>query len=151
MQAQHLVASSAAACVAVYLMTRRQLGNAEFASLFAILCALVALVALNPVHYEQFVVSQTKQIYEDIVRPKFDRLVHATGGQRVVNKEHKEDDQKMLKEASGNDIAKAIGTKSLKVVNEIALISAFLCNCAQSIEDAKVLKRVGLGPPVYRD
>lgn len=153
MTRRHLIAAGASAGVAVYVMLGAELGNAEFAVLLAILVAALVVVAA-PIEAREKFADSSMAIYNDLMAPRLDRLIHAMGGRKVVNPEYVEDEDKDLKQVRGSDIAKATGTQgrpktALRVANEFRLISAFLCNCAQSVDKASVLKHVGVGKPVY--
>lgn len=159
------VATCVAVGVAAYLVVQRELRDAEFVALLGLLLIALAMAAAGRFGegVEGFadVMDSSVAIYNEILRPKLDRLVSAVGGERSVNttgefKMYKEDDERTMKEASGADIARATGTQSkpatsLKVANEFRLISAFLCNCAQSVDKAVILKSIDLGAPVYND
>lgn len=146
-----LAATAISVAVAVYLVIRRRVGDGEFLALLLVLCLALVILhrAVDPA-VEMFMDSTTA-IYNDLLHPRLDRLVKAVGGQRTVNanQPYIEDDSQVMKEARGQDIADAIGSSDLSVANEFRLISALLCNCAQTVDQATLLGHIGLGAPVY--
>jgi len=105
--------------------------------------------------FEALVGDSGRAIYDDVVRPRLERLITATSG-TTKSTVYDEDPDRNLREATGHDIAIAAGLDgkpalSLKTANEFRLISAFMCYCTQSMEKATLLERLGVKPPVYTD
>jgi hypothetical protein len=167
-----IVLMGIASAVAVYLLTmshaQRGVGNMEFAALAALLvvtwAAMVRVVRVvrvgsssakyRCVSIEAFVADSSRAIYEDMIRPRLDRMIYAASGGKKTTGVYDEDNDRVIKEATGRDIATGAGldgklSTSLKVANEFRVISAFLCYCAQSMEKATLLQRLGVKRPVY--